>query len=160
MNVIPILAVLALLIPHSIAMAQTSTIVKVAVTTASDSSGFVDKAAKARTQAVKDITAQLQKKKKTIGVVESPADADVIVDVIVSEEAEGAAETKPNYLGGGVTTKNKKEWVVTAKLSLGDYSTELKKQAVFPVLAAAGVADQAEKWVKENLQSILAKRKQ
>ncbi|HXI99495.1 MAG TPA: hypothetical protein VNG73_11180, partial [Gemmatimonadaceae bacterium] len=118
--------------------------VKVYVFTAPPAGGFVDEASKHRTETTKEIVSRLQSKKKTITVVTSKDAADVTLEVLSVELADGALQTRANAIGGGARTSAQKEYRVVTKLAVGDYLTPITHQAMFTNLAAGKIADDVD----------------
>jgi hypothetical protein len=112
---------------------------------------------KERVQATQDITNWLKdKKKKTISVVDTKDAADVVVEVMAVQHAPGMtlAERTAGYLHG----PRYDTWTVRARVTAGTFSNELAKQGQFPALAAEMVADDVEKWTKDNREALVAAR--
>jgi hypothetical protein len=112
---------------------------------------------KERIQAVQDITNWLKdKRKKTISIVDTKDAADVVVEVMAVQHAPGMtlAERTAGYLHG----PRYDTWTVRAKVSAGTFTTEVGKQGQFPALAAEMVADDVEKWAKDNRDNLVAAR--
>jgi len=132
--------------------------ITVYVFTSAPASGFVDEASKHRADATKELTDKLRKK-KSITVVEMREGADVVVEVKSAAIAAGALHSRVNPLGGGIKTSAQKEYHIETSLSVGDYSTPITAQATFTSIATGKIADDVEKWVKENRDRVLAVRK-
>jgi hypothetical protein len=98
--------------------------VPVAVTV--HTSQFEDQAQKDRLDTAKDLKQYLNSKKKTLRLVESPAEAVVVIEVLGrGEQASGDAKLQRGALGGVGQTRYKDK-VVRVNLSVGDYSTEIE----------------------------------
>lgn len=155
-----VLAVVVLLCPVA-AAAQEPVHVAVIVQT----SQFEDQAQKDRLDTAKDLKQSLTSKKKTLRLVESPAEAVVIIEVLGrGEQASGDAKLQRGALGGVEQTRYKDK-VVRVKLSVGDYSTEIEGRNADGEhvirttwgLAAVDAAGQIDKWIKTNRAKLTAK---
>jgi hypothetical protein len=123
--------------------------------------GFVDAAAKQLQDSTADLRARLQKS-KSLAVVESEADADLVVAVVQRGLAPtGSVIVEANTLPGiGTRIKTSESALpcVLAELRVGAYRTTLQAEGHFWAAAAALVGVQIEHWVKDNREQLRAKR--
>lgn len=134
--------------------------IRVYVSTAQPAGGFVDQDSKHRETTKKELASELKGKKKTIEVVDTAERADILIEVKSAGYADGAIETRANVLGGGVSSSPKKEYRAVVSLTVGEYSTDMTVQrGAFSTLAASRLADDIEKWIKDNRERVLAARK-
>ena len=139
------------------AAAAQESIVRVYVSTPSAAGEFVDKASKMRAETVATLVDRLKSKKKKIAVIDSLEAADVAVELTSVEIVDGAIRTTPDIYG--VKSEAQKVYRGVATLRVGDYTTEFTQQRMFTALVAAFLADDVEKWVKDNRDQIMARRK-
>lgn len=150
-------AVLAMLVP-AVVLAQAAKAPPVAMFVVSPvaESGFVDAKLKDRLDSTKDLLLHLDK--KTVRVVQTREEATIVVEVLgrSTDESSTRVLTREPWTGS-VGSKARTQKVVVAKLTVGDYSTDLiginEENDYSPgywSLAAARVAGQIEKWIKDN----------
>ncbi len=146
--------VAAALMHPVVARAQAPVSVAVVVQTAQ----FEDQAQKDRIDTANDLKKILGSKKKTLRVVDTPAEAVVIIEVLGrAEQASADAKLERSALGQLEQNRYKAK-VVRVKLSVGDYSTEIEGRyaegpsVIYTTWAGAAVdaAGQIEKWIKTN----------
>ena len=125
---------------------------------------------RARQESVKDLTAALATKKKTLAIVTVKDRADVVLDIVERRVSVprvaiglGPRPGQPSQPGGNVMRHA--ELVVELRLELGDEVGELKNQNKVNETgpgwksAADDVAKHIEKWIGERREKILALRK-
>ena len=149
-----ILAAAVLLTPLASA-AQTPVPVAVIVQT----SQFEDQAQKDRLDSAKDLKGQLSTKKKTLRLVETAADAALVIEVLGrGEQAQDTKTVQRGVLSGRLEQRSDTAKVLRVKLSVGDYSTEIEgrdeerefKSYTTWGMAAGDAAIQIDKWIKTN----------
>jgi hypothetical protein len=112
---------------------------------------------KERVQATKDITTWLvDKKRKTVSVVDKRELADAIVEITAVQHAPGMtlSERTAGYMHG----PQYETWTVRATVTAGAFTNELSRRSQFPSLAAEMVADDIEKWTSKNRDKLIAAR--
>jgi hypothetical protein len=112
---------------------------------------------KERIDATQDISAWLKnKRKKTISVVDKKDSADAIVEVVAVQHAPGMTLTErtAGYLHG----PRFDTWTVRARVTAGTFTNDVTHQGQFPALAAELVADDIEKWTRDNSDRLIAAR--
>lgn len=124
---------------------------------------FVDQAHKDRLDSTKDLLAQLARFEKKWRVVTSREEAQVVLEVLgrgLEETSERSSTSTPVPVLGQVQTSSKARlaYIVTAKLTVGEYTTDVSGRSSSDGWRAAAyfVADNAEKWVKDNRANIPA----
>jgi hypothetical protein len=161
------IASLGLLLLFSItAFGQNLTNINVFVTAAEPETkgGFVtpDPNPKAKLDSVKDLKKNLVKK---VRLVDRQEDADVVLEVLArGGEATGDTTTNRDALGQ-VHSRQDSVALVRVALIVGDYTTEIDGRSFGPPSglgawnrAAIEVADQVDKWIKENQTKLLSNR--
>ena len=120
----------------------------------------VDQTTKRRIEAANRLRDYLHKK-KTIAIVDSKEAADVVVQLVFAGPAPGDTfQIKPNISGQGVTGEHATEFKALARLTFNDDSFPIDRQSVSQNLAVRLVADDVEKWVRNNRDRVLESRKQ
>ena len=115
---------------------------------------------------IKDLQRALQRKDRTLRLVASPDQADLLLEVTGRQErGVGPArwETKSTRSGSSYKTTTRQVQdtvkVVSARLRAGSFALELEGTDVaFWGSAAGNLASQVEKWVKQNQEELLAHR--
>ncbi|MEQ1908021.1 MAG: hypothetical protein ABMA15_04320 [Vicinamibacterales bacterium] len=148
--------VLAAVVLHPVAAsAQDPAPVPVAVIV--QTSQFDDQAQKDRLDSARDLKVYLNGKKKTLRLVETPAEAVVTIEVLGrGVETQDTQNVNRSAFGGSRVSADKDK-VLRVKLSVGDYSTEVEGRSKDGELAftswtqAANLASIAiDKWIKTN----------
>jgi hypothetical protein len=119
---------------------------------------FVDEASKLREKTHAAMVKELQRKQKTLTLVEKEDEAQVVVELTGAGYGDSSTtETKANILTRGATTKTKGEFTAVAKLRVAgsDYSTELVRRNPYYAVAGGGLGEAVDKWIKENRASFL-----
>jgi hypothetical protein len=119
---------------------------------------FVDAALKDRQDSTQDVIKKLRRKEKTLVLVDSPDKAVVIIDILRRGVDEtGDSTLSRNTLNGTVDAQAVKGYVVRARLTVGDYTTEVTGISIASELypatwgsAAGMVATEIDKWIKAN----------
>lgn len=115
---------------------------------------------------VRDLTKLLASRKKTVTLVDTPAQAEVLV-VVTGREVQGTgqqsyATTSSKTYGGGrrttTTSREKTTNVLFATLQVGDFRQPLVGAGPFWAVAADAVADHVEKWLKVNAAQVIQPR--
>lgn len=127
--------------------------------------GFVDATSKGQRDTFNDLKEQLAKK-ALLELVEAPEQADVTISILdrdfARETGKTSTSTTRGIIGLNSTTEKDTTLAVTILLSAGEYKRELSasdKRLIGPWKAIAGkLANQVEKWAKENAQTIAARR--
>lgn len=127
------------------------------VFTAETEGGFVDADSKQRADSVRDLREALRKK-KTVIVVESSDDADLLVEVLrrgLDETGKTSTKTSAGLGGLYSTTTKDTEAMVRTKLTVGEYSTEIVGKNDGRITnvwrtAANNAANQIDKWINAN----------
>jgi len=132
--------------------------VNVFLFTENEAGGFIDADAQERGDALNAMREQIQKKAKDrVAVVGTREEADVTVQVLSRTRLDSGQEDMRSsrwpYVGE----------VVRAKLSAGDYSTEIVGQNDGRVLhtwrtAARNAADRVDRWITANRERVLSLR--
>jgi hypothetical protein len=115
-----------------------------------------------------DLIKSLQGKDKTLRVVESSANADVIVRISSRDSRKdiNSVSTYKNKSDDGkqtTTTTQANESttrIVYATLTAGDFKTDIVGEGMTWRLAAGAVANKVDKWSKENYARLIEKRQQ
>ena len=147
------LAAVVLLNPLASA-AQTPVAVAVIVQTAQ----FEDQAQKDRLDSARDLKAYLRDKKKTLRLVETPAEAVVIVEVLGRGIQTQDTKSLERSASGRVEQRSDKDKVLRVKLSVGEYSTEIEGRSADGeyvittswTQAAMLAAIKIDTWIKTN----------
>ncbi len=132
---------------------------------------FVDAGADGFTSAgggdsARDLAKSLRGKDKTLRVVDSAAEADVVVYIRSREEKKklGSIITNVNKSDDGknttTTTRPTEEttYIVHALIRAGDFQTDLDGEGMTWRWAADRIAGRVESWVKQNSARLLEKR--
>lgn len=113
-----------------------------------------------------DLTKALQGKDKTLRVVESAANADVIIRINSRDSRKdvNSVSTYKNKSDDGkqttTTTQANESTVrmVYATLTAGDFKTDIEGEGMTWRIAAGAVASKVDKWSKENYARLVEKR--
>jgi hypothetical protein len=113
-----------------------------------------------------DLTKALQGKDKTLRVVESAANADVIIRVNSRDSRKdvNSVSTYKNKSDDGkqttTTTQANESTVrmVYVTLTAGDFKTDIEGEGMSWRIAAGAVASKVDKWSKENYARLIEKR--
>jgi YD repeat-containing protein len=133
--------------------------ITVYVTQAGEESGFT---ARGADDSVLDLTKSLSKKKR-LAVVNSKAEADIIIRVDSRDSSLKTAGVNTYKTKDGKThayTYSQQERVVHATLEVDDYKLELHGEGAFWSQASDEVAKDIDKWVNDNLIRLVEKRKE
>ena len=123
---------------------------------------FVDEALQARIDSTKDLQ-KIRWDKKLVQLVDSPAEAVVVVEVIGrSAGATDARKVTRDVVTGQLGSEAKGVKLVTLKLTAGDYSTEIVGQEAENSMglepswsgAAVDARSRVQKWVKANREKL------
>jgi hypothetical protein len=128
-------------------------------------SAFVDETSKGQADTFKDLAERLSKK-PAIELVESPDRADVTLSILDRDPAKdtGTSSTSTVKAPTGLLSSTSQNTTrsVTIALTAGEYSKELtaSKDTMFGAwkYIAGKLADQVEKWAKDNAATISARR--
>lgn len=113
-----------------------------------------------------DLAKSLGHKEKTLRVVDTAANADLVVKVISRNEVKepGVITTSSNNSKDGkrqtatiVPTQNTRR-IVHAAIKAGDFETELQGESIVWRGAADDLAGQIDHWVKQNYARLIEKR--
>jgi hypothetical protein len=136
--------------------------VRIYVFIKADPSGFVDADSKDRQDTLTDLRKALSKK-KGLSVVDDPKAAGVSVEILGRgfEETGGLNVRSPLELGPDL--KPNREMTIRSRLLVGDYETPIVAQNSPGALFQSGrwqdlagkLANQIEKWVKDNRSKLL-----
>ena len=115
-----------------------------------------------------DLVKALQGKNKTLQVVESAGNADVIVHIdkrdsrkdiasvsTYKDKSDDGKHTSTTTQANESTTR-----IVYATLIAGDFNSEIEGEGMSWRIAAGAVANKVEKWSKENYERLIEKRTQ
>ena len=113
-----------------------------------------------------DLAKSLQHKDKTLRVVDSPSNSDLVVTVTSRNEFKelGNITTLSKKTEDGkrqtattIPTQNTRR-VVHAAIKAGDFETELQGESVIWRAAADNLAGQIDHWIKQNYARLIEKR--
>jgi hypothetical protein len=152
---VALLSVVSLARPLPVAAQGT---VQVYVTSAEEGSGFTSKGTD---DSVLDLTKALGKKRR-LAVVHSRSEADVVIEVESRDshrELGGVYSYKDSKGKTQVYSTTKTERVVYATLRVDEYRHQFHGEGATWTSASEKVAGQVDKWVDQNLVSIIERRK-
>ena len=149
--------VLVSLVTPILALAQEP--IRVYVFTAQPKGRVVDEETKQRVKATSILATHLGNREKTITVVQSKKEADVVVQVIISRPVAGDHQLAPDLLSGRMTITKTTEFLTAVKVSVGDVTRVISRQSVTDAVSTRLVADDVEKWIRENRERVLKSRK-
>ncbi len=132
---------------------------RVYVFTAQPKGGVVDEDTKQRVKATSILATHLGNRKKTITIVDSKKEADVVVQVITNRAVTGDQQLGPDLLSGRMTITKTTEFITIVKVSFGHVTRTISRQSVTDAVSTRLVADDVEKWIKENNERVLESRK-
>ena len=133
--------------------------IRVYVFTAPPEGRVVDEETKQRVKATSILATHLGNRKKTITVVDSKKEADVVVQVIISRPVAGDHQLGPDLLSGRMTITKTTEFLTLVKVSVGDVTRMISRQSVTDAVSTRLVADDLEKWIRENRERVLKSRR-
>lgn len=133
--------------------------VRVCIFTQQNVQGFADRDSERRAEAVRHASEWIRKKdKRTVSLVDSKDAADVLVEVVSVPNDDSATKTVSWWAGISTTKRTRGDVQVLARLSVGDYSTEIFTQDKKLRIAAQLVGQEVGKWVKANRAKLQTKR--
>ena len=143
-----------LLLSPVVSAAQTPVPVAVIVQT----SQFEDQAQKDRLDSARDLKVYLRDKKKTLRLVETPAEAVVVIEVLGRGIQTQDTKSLERSASGRVEQRADKDKVLRVKLSVGEYSTEIEGRSADGeyvitttwTQAAILAAIKIDTWIKTN----------
>ncbi len=117
---------------------------------------------------VKDLAKSLRGKEKSLRVVDSASEADVLVYVTSREERKklGSIITNTNKSNDGknttttTTPTEETTYIVHAVIRSGDFQTQVDGEGMTWRWAADRIAGRVDSWVKQNTPRLLEKRAQ
>jgi hypothetical protein len=151
-----ILAAVVLLTPIASAAQKAPEPPPVPVAVIVQTSQFEDQAQKDRLDSANDLTKKLRSfAKKTVLVVETPADAAVVIEVLGRGPLTLDTKTiQPTFGGTSIEQKSDIAYVLRVKLSVGEYSTEIEGRSTGSLRSWGDAASVAQSkisdWIKTN----------
>jgi hypothetical protein len=142
--------------------------IRLFVFTAPPMNGLVDRDSSRRADSLTDLVMMLKHQKKTIALVSSEAEADVLVEVIGSAyEATGdysssssAVPYVPGWRLGSVEQRHALKVRVQLRVPRLQYTTDLESMSTTVTwrTQASNVANQINRWVRDNRARLIATR--
>lgn len=132
---------------------------------APNSSGFVDQTSRSREDSVKDLKESIAKKKDWLQLVDSAAQADIVVEILerkivgtgrFNADSTGYVDKKGTTVNSTTRTREISNYTVVARMRVGSYENDMVGEVSSEFLggqwrAAAGqIAGEVERWAKAN----------